>query len=125
MRSRLYCPLAVAAALAACAEGRPAVTIVAPPRHDPPPTATPERLAPPPAGANQRARGYRGHGAESVPPEVIAKYAPPPLPAELSRKIQAMLDVRAPGAGLLAPDGKRFFFTWSVTGVTQVWRLDG
>ncbi|MCC6525940.1 MAG: S9 family peptidase [Polyangiaceae bacterium] len=36
-----------------------------------------------------------------------------------------MLDVRAPGSGLLAPDGKTLFFTWAVTGVRQIWRLDG
>ncbi|MGH2721994.1 MAG: prolyl oligopeptidase family serine peptidase, partial [Actinomycetota bacterium] len=40
-------------------------------------------------------------------------------------RIQAMLDIRAPGAGVLAPDGRRMFFGWSVTGTPQVWRLDG
>jgi dipeptidyl aminopeptidase/acylaminoacyl peptidase len=68
---------------------------------------------------------YSGHGAESVSPEVIAKFAPPPLPNELTRKIQSMLDIRAPGGGMVSPDGKRLFFTWSVTGIAQVWRIDG
>jgi dipeptidyl aminopeptidase/acylaminoacyl peptidase len=36
-----------------------------------------------------------------------------------------MLDLRAPGMGELSPDGKRLFFSWSVTGSSQVWRLDG
>ncbi len=36
-----------------------------------------------------------------------------------------MLDLRAPGTGLLAPDGKRLFFSWRVSGSDQVWRLDG
>jgi dipeptidyl aminopeptidase/acylaminoacyl peptidase len=69
--------------------------------------------------------GYSGQGAESVSPEVVARYAPPPLPAEVRRRVQSMLDVRSPGAGAVTQDGGRMFFTWSVTGTTQVWRLDG
>jgi len=68
---------------------------------------------------------YKGHGAESVPVEVIAKYAPKALPADLGRRIQSMMDVRAPGMGQPSPDGTRLFFGWSVTGSSQVWRLDG
>lgn len=68
---------------------------------------------------------YSGVGAGSVPPEKIARYAPPPLAPEVSRRIQAMLDVRAPGLGIVAPDGKRLYFSWSVTGTSQIWRLDG
>ncbi len=58
-------------------------------------------------------------------PEVLARYAPAPLPAELRRRVQAMFDVRSPGAGQLSPDGGRLFFNWSVTGSSQVWRIDG
>ena len=76
-----------------------------------------------PAAAQQTA--YQGHGADSVPPEVIAKFVAPPLPSELSRKIQNLMDVRAPGGGQLSPDGKRLYFGWAVTGTAQVWRLDG
>jgi dipeptidyl aminopeptidase/acylaminoacyl peptidase len=36
-----------------------------------------------------------------------------------------MLDVRAPGGGLLSPDGKRMFFGWTITGTPQIYRLDG
>ena len=68
---------------------------------------------------------YQGHGADSIPPEVIAKHVAPPLPSELSRKIQNLMDVRAPGGGQLSPDGKRLYFGWAVTGTPQVWRLDG
>lgn len=67
---------------------------------------------------------YTGLGAESVPPEVMAKFRAPPVDPDVSRRVQAMLDVRAPGAGILSPDGRRLFFTWGVTGVRQVWRLD-
>src|SRR5262249_12413728 len=66
-----------------------------------------------------------GHGAASVAAEVLAKFAPRPLPSETSRHIQAMLDVRAPGVGTLSPDGKTLFFTWNVTGTSQIWKLDG
>jgi dipeptidyl aminopeptidase/acylaminoacyl peptidase len=68
---------------------------------------------------------YRGHGAESVPAEVVAQYAPKPLPPELARRIQSMMDVRAPGMGQVSPDGTKLYFGWSVTGTPQVWRLDG
>ena len=68
---------------------------------------------------------YSGHGAATVPPEVLARFAPAPLASDLSRKIQSMMDLRAPGMGLLTPDGSRLFFGWSVTGSRQVWRLDG
>jgi dipeptidyl aminopeptidase/acylaminoacyl peptidase len=71
------------------------------------------------------AKSYSGHGAGSVPADVIAKFAPPPLPADLSRSLQAMFDVRSPGTGEVSPDGKRLFFSWGVTGTSQVWRLDG
>jgi len=67
---------------------------------------------------------YSGHGEESVTRETIARYAPPPLPAEVSGPIQVLLDIRSPSLGLPAPDGSRLFFNWSVTGTPAVWRLD-
>ena len=67
---------------------------------------------------------YSGLGAGSVPPEVVAKYAPPPLDPTVSRRIQALLDVRAPGLGIVAPDGSRLYYGWSITGTPQVFRLD-
>jgi dipeptidyl aminopeptidase/acylaminoacyl peptidase len=69
--------------------------------------------------------GYAGHGAGSVSAETIAKYAPPSLDPAVSRRIQSLLDVRAPGIGTVSPDGKRLYFSWDVTGSPQVWRLDG
>jgi dipeptidyl aminopeptidase/acylaminoacyl peptidase len=86
--------------------------------------------APAPARASATAapapsKGYAGHGARSVAPELLAKYSPRPLEATLSRSIQAMLDVRAPGAGVLSDDGRRLYFSWRVTGTNQLWRLDG
>ena len=69
--------------------------------------------------------GYAGHGAESVPPEVIAKYAPTALTGDVSRRIQAMLDVRAPVGSRIAPDGSAVYFAWTVTGTLQLWKADG
>jgi len=67
---------------------------------------------------------YSGHGAESVSREAIARYAPPALPPDVTGPIQRLLDVRGPSTGLVAPDGSRLFFNWSVTGTPAVWRLD-
>ncbi len=68
---------------------------------------------------------YSGHGAESLSPEIIRKYAPPPLDPGVSRRIQTMLDVRSPGLGQVTADGKRLFFVWNTTGTPTLWRLDG
>src|SRR5260221_11689917 len=68
---------------------------------------------------------YSGHGAGSIPPEVVKKYAPPTLDPEVSRRIQTMIDVRSPGLGRVTSDGKRLFFRWSITGTPAVWRVDG
>jgi dipeptidyl aminopeptidase/acylaminoacyl peptidase len=75
--------------------------------------------------AAQSQSGYAGHGAESVPREKLAKYAPPPLPPAVTRRIQTMLDVRGAALGTLSPDGRRLYFTWGITGTPNVWRLDG
>ena len=110
-------PLATALALlASTANATPPATPTPPAAPTPPATPTPTPEVP---------RAYSGHGAASVDPAVLARYASRPLDAALSRSIQQMLDVRAPGGGLPSADGTRLFFTWRVTGTTQVWRLDG
>lgn len=81
---------------------------------------TPAPAVTPPASPS-----YSGHGSGSVSAEVLAKFAPPSIPQALSGRIQAMLDVRSPGTGIISPDGKRLFFSWTVTGTRQLWRLDG
>jgi protease II len=67
---------------------------------------------------------YKGHGVESVSADDLKAYAPPSLPAEVSTKIAAMLDVQSPGAGMLHPDGKRLYFTWGISGTRQVWKIN-
>jgi hypothetical protein len=71
-------------------------------------------------------KSYAGLGRDSVSASEIAKFAPPPLDDVLARRIEAMLDVRAPGgAALISNDGDRQLYTWRVTGTNQVWRQDG
>ncbi|MDB4960037.1 MAG: uncharacterized protein JWP01_36 [Myxococcales bacterium] len=69
--------------------------------------------------------GYTGLGAESMAPEEIAKFAAPALDAQVSRRMQAMLDVRGAGSGAITARGDRMYYTSSVTGTNQVWRQDG
>ena len=71
------------------------------------------------------AHGYEGHGSGSVDAETIKKFAPTALPPEITRRVQAAFDVRSPGGGMLTNDGRKLFFSWNVTGIWQVWRLDG
>jgi dipeptidyl aminopeptidase/acylaminoacyl peptidase len=75
--------------------------------------------------ADAQGQPYAGHGASSVAPEMVKKYAPPPLDATASARIQMMLDLRSPGLGEVSPDGRHLFFGWGITGTPQVWRLDG
>lgn len=76
------------------------------------------------AGGAKKDESYTGYGAESVKPEILRQFAPAPLDPQVSRQIQAMLDVRSPGMGMVHPDGKRLYFSWRVTGTSQIWRLD-
>lgn len=80
-------------------------------------------LAAPTAPAQQPA--YSGHGADSVPADVVARFAPPSIDPALTRNIETMVDVRSPGIGIVAPDGRRLYFGWGITGTPQVFRLDG
>lgn len=119
--TQITIPLA-ALILGACAPAEPAACPEQPP--PPPPTAAKTAAAPTPAPAAKPV-GYTGLGLSSVDPEILKRFAPTPLPSELSRRIQAMLDVRSAAAGRLMPDGKSLYFTWTVTGQRQVWRIDG
>lgn len=68
---------------------------------------------------------YQGHGSESISQEVLKKYAPPSLNPTMANKLKKMFDVSAPGMGMLSPDKKTLFFTWRVTGLSHVWKIDG
>lgn len=71
------------------------------------------------------AASYTGLGTDSVSAETLKKYAPPALSAEMSNKLKKMFDVTTPGMGMLSPDKKTLYFTWRVTGLSQVWKIDG
>jgi dipeptidyl aminopeptidase/acylaminoacyl peptidase len=112
-------PLAVACGAASYTPVPPVTSATPGPETQPPmPSASASAAAP-------ASSSYAGHGVETLAPEVLAKYRPVALPAETSRRIQSLMDVRAPGAGMLAPDGKTLFFSWSITGIGQIWKVDG
>ena len=120
MRSAPRLSVFAAFVLTACGSSTPGPVL-------PPPTSampTPPVLtsAPSPSAS---APAYRGHGAETVAPALLEKYRPGPLPPELARHIQSMMDVRAPGIGRLSPDGTSMYFSWTITGISQIWRIDG
>jgi protease II len=94
---------------------------------DPPKQAAPPR-------AELKASGYSGLGAESLSPQEIAKYAPGAIEDRMSRKIQALMDVRGAGGNLdmrgtggtlVSSRGDRQFYTSRLTGIDQIWRQDG
>src|SRR5262245_50993937 len=97
-------------ALAACA--RPPVAPAPAPAPAPPAPA-------PPAGT------YTGLGAESVPADIVARYAPPSLDKAIKSRVQAFFDLRSVQGGFLTTRGDRMVFNWRITGVYQVWRQDG
>jgi protease II len=90
----------------------------------PPSSAAAPRGAAPAGSPEPDQAAYRGLGADSVDPAIVARFAPPPLPAELSRRIQRAMDLRGTAGGRVTRRGDRMVFTWMVTGVAQVWRLD-
>ena len=67
---------------------------------------------------------YTGLGAESIAPALLEKFRPPAVAPELGRRIESLIDVRAPGLGWLGPDGKSMVFGWNITGINQVWKQD-
>lgn len=68
---------------------------------------------------------YMGLGTDSVSAETLKKYAPPALNPIMANKLKKMFDITSPGMGMLSPDKKTLYFTWRVTGISQVWKIDG
>ncbi|MES3038755.1 MAG: prolyl oligopeptidase family serine peptidase [Bdellovibrionota bacterium] len=68
---------------------------------------------------------YKGLGKDSVTSEVLKKFEPPAVDPKLKDKITRMLDMQSPGMGIIDSNTGRLFFSWKVTGITQVWRIDG
>jgi dipeptidyl aminopeptidase/acylaminoacyl peptidase len=113
--------------------GAAAACRTAPPAQPPPVTSampTPATTVIAPTDATGRAAppvsdSYTGHGAETIPPELLERFRPRPLAPEVARRIESLMDVRAPGIGMLSPDGKTLYFSWSITGTPQIWAVDG
>ncbi|MBT3981499.1 MAG: prolyl oligopeptidase family serine peptidase [Bacteriovoracaceae bacterium] len=68
---------------------------------------------------------YSGVGHASLSSEIIKKYSPRSVDPETLRKVEASMDIRTPSLGVISPDGSKLFVNWNVTGVNQIWRLDG
>lgn len=115
-------PALASLALTACA------TVPPPPPaavcEEPKPVAAPAP-APKKVAVDATAIGYQGLGPDSITPEVIAKFAPRPLPGTVTNPLQRLLDVRGTPGGILTSKGDRMVFSWNVTGTSHVWRLDG
>jgi protease II len=88
-------------------------------------TALADIAKPPPAKPDAKPGSYSGLGAESLSAQDLARYAAPALDERVSRRIQAMLDVRGSSPGATTSKGDRQIFTSRLTGVAQVWRQDG
>jgi len=68
---------------------------------------------------------YKGLGTDSVSSETLKKYAPPSLDPVMTNKLKKIFDVSAPGMGMLSPDKKTLYFSWRVTGISHIWKVDG
>jgi dipeptidyl aminopeptidase/acylaminoacyl peptidase len=68
---------------------------------------------------------YSGHGADSVSAEVLEKYRPRAVPGDIERRVESLIDIRTPTVGRMSPDGRSLYFGWNITGINQVWKLDG
>ncbi|OVE81138.1 hypothetical protein BVY03_04420 [bacterium K02(2017)] len=69
------------------------------------------------------AQKYQGHGKGSVSEINLKKFAPPKVDSNQLKRIQSILDIRSPSSGIPAEDGKSLYYTWNVTGTTQVWKV--
>lgn len=68
---------------------------------------------------------YSGHGSDSVSADTLKKYSAPALNPLMANKLKKMFDVTSPGMGILSLDKRTLYFTWRVTGNSQVWKIDG
>jgi dipeptidyl aminopeptidase/acylaminoacyl peptidase len=130
----LVVALSLVAALPVVAQAGPAITPMpgpVGPRPKPLPLPPPKPVLPKPGSVITPVKepkpnaGYMGHGATTVDAATLERFRAKPLPSSITRRVQTLLDVRAPAPGVLSPDGKTLFFNWNVTGISQVWRVDG
>jgi hypothetical protein len=129
--SRRHAFVVICLAIAACTRGAtvaPSPSAVTPGSTPAPaaaPVAATEAAVTAPAAPPVTATSLPANASAADPALDLTQFAPPPLPVEQSRRIQRLIDVRGAGPGLLTSRGDRMVFSWSVTGVNQVWRMDG
>jgi dipeptidyl aminopeptidase/acylaminoacyl peptidase len=67
---------------------------------------------------------YSGHGSQSLPQNILERYAPTPLEDELTSKLEALMEVRQPSSGIMSEKGDFVLFNWTVSGLSHIWRQD-
>jgi dipeptidyl aminopeptidase/acylaminoacyl peptidase len=69
-------------------------------------------------------KAYSGYGSGSVDEKTLKAFEAPTLAPPISAFVQNIVDLQSPGAGMISPGNKKeLFFTWTVTGTSQVWKL--
>lgn len=74
---------------------------------------------------NSSFNGYQGHGGSSLSEETIQKYEAKPLSDTMAKRVRSTLEIDSTSSGILTNDGKELFFNWRVTGVDQIWKVQG
>jgi dipeptidyl aminopeptidase/acylaminoacyl peptidase len=75
---------------------------------------------------------YAGMGAASISSDTLYRHAPQALPREIDHNVRVLMDIRSVqdadvssrNDAVLSPGGGRLFYSWTVTGTSQIWRLD-
>src|SRR3954451_20144810 len=75
---------------------------------------------------------YAGMGAAQISQDTLLRHAPSALPPEIDHDVRVLMDIRSVQDADSAnrndahqsPGGGRIYFSWTVTGVSQLWRLD-
>lgn len=66
---------------------------------------------------------YSGHGIGSIDPKVLAQYPPIVVPNEELQFVARIFAAQGSGNGFPTNNGETIYFSWNVTGSTQIWQL--
>ena len=75
---------------------------------------------------------YAGMGAARISQDTLLRHTPAALPQEIDHDVRVLLDIRSVqdadaanrNDAFQSPGGGRIYYSWTVTGVSQLWRLD-
>lgn len=75
---------------------------------------------------------YGGLGAASVSRDTLIRHSPDQLPPDIDHDVRVLMDIRSVqdadaanrNDAFLSPGGGRLFYSSTLTGVSQIWRLD-